>query len=148
MSNNTNLSFLAILASVAFSFLNELFFALVVLVLVYWFLKDAEVTAKVLTPILIVLSVRLFQVIMNLVATSISELVAIFNKFNVIDVRIMQVVNLVINIWLVVFLVLFFVSLLQKKETPLYGKFSKLAANSAHNPKKENKQEESEDKEL
>ena len=146
MKGNRGLMIIAIAASIAFCFLNELRYALIVLVLAFWFINDYRATSKVLQPILIWVSARVFQAFFSFLMSGISDLIAAFaNKWNSIDTDVLQFINPICTLWTVIFLTLAVVFFFQNKNVPLYGKFSDSVAKILHGRRNGFKDEDLED---
>lgn len=133
MKNNQGLLVVAVVASIAFCFLNELRYALIVLVLAYWFINDYKATSKVMQPIMIWVSARVVLSFFTFILSGISDLIAAFaNKWNNIDAQILKFISPIATLWIGIFLTLCIFFFLKNKDVPLYGKFANDAAKFLH----------------
>ncbi len=138
MKGNKGLMVIAVLASLAFCFLNELRYALIVLVLSFWFLNDVKTTSWVLQPIVVWISARIFYAFFSFLLGGISDLIAAFGKFNTIDTDILKFLSPLCSLWIVIFLTLCIIYFAMNKQVPLYGKFCdrvSLVLHNKRNPK-------------
>ena len=137
MKNNVGLMIIAVAATIAFCFLNELRYALIVLVLAFWFVDDAKTTSKVLQPIMIWVSARVVLSFFTFLMTGLSDLIAAFaNRWNNIDTQVLAFVSPITTLWMVVFLTLCVFFFLQNKNVPLYGSWAEKAAELLHGLRK------------
>lgn len=133
MKNNQGLMTIAVFATVGFCFLNELRFALITLVLAYWFINEERTTSQILQPIMIWLSARIFATILSWLTSGISDLIRAFTgSWNSFSSDVMKFVNPICTLWLVIFLCLFVGFYVFKKQVPIYGKWGDFAAKYLH----------------
>lgn len=132
MKGNKGLMIIAVASIIAFCFLNELRYALIVLVLAYWFINEKKATSMALQPLLIWLSARVFLAFFSFLMIGISDLIAAFGKFNSIDTKVLKFINPLCSLWIVVFLSLCAFFFIQGQDTPIYGKFANKIADVLH----------------